>query len=411
MARKLTEREMRQVDRWARRTELGKMLDFFQSFSTPIWIQRPVLVGSNNENEIWLQGYMPGRRAVEAIRKLDEPFNPHVPLKKILVTEKRPERLPGTPFRGLYEVLRKGLSRTCLLKSVGGCRGQIVRSHSIQKSAFGGYATDAGRVYHFDPLTRPQEGMKLRAVGVNRATTFTAFCEHHDRTIFQRIEGVPFENRVDQAFLFHYRAFAWTYYDRAHRTDILKAMRADLAPRLGLSEVGWLEQRIGLNSIDLRELEQTKQRYETVLKTGNTGQFVFRAFRMGRVPVIACAEFFAPNKDLFGSAIQDGKQVIHPMQWISLTVVPTPPDGGLVIIASECESEVFNSFANSFAAGTSACRTARLLSLVFGLAENFIILPFWWHSLSRPQRQRVTNLCTAGYFPRPVNIPVDWEFV
>lgn len=61
MARKLTEREMRQVDRWARRTELGKMLDFFQSFSTPIWIQRPVLVGSNNENEIWLQGYMPGR--------------------------------------------------------------------------------------------------------------------------------------------------------------------------------------------------------------------------------------------------------------------------------------------------------------------------------------------------------------
>jgi len=40
MARKLTEREMRQVDRWAKRTELAKMLDFFESFSGPIWIQR-----------------------------------------------------------------------------------------------------------------------------------------------------------------------------------------------------------------------------------------------------------------------------------------------------------------------------------------------------------------------------------
>src|SRR6266513_1825703 len=82
-------------------------------------------------------------------------------------------------------------------------------------------------------LTRPQEGVRLQLVGVNRATTFTAFCEHHDRTVFRPIEEIAFENRVDQAFLFHYRAFAWAYYDRAHRTDILKAMHSDLAPARG----------------------------------------------------------------------------------------------------------------------------------------------------------------------------------
>src|SRR5437867_8190765 len=139
MAWKLTEREMRQVDRWAQRTQLAKMLDFFQSFSRPIWIQRPVLLGSNNENEVWIQGYLPGRRAVEAIRKLDEPYNPHVPFKKTLITEKRPEPLPGTPFKGLYDVMRKGLTRTCLLRPLGGCHGTIVRSHSIQRSAFSNY--------------------------------------------------------------------------------------------------------------------------------------------------------------------------------------------------------------------------------------------------------------------------------
>jgi hypothetical protein len=411
MARKLTEREMRQVDRWAQRTELAKMLDFFQSFSTPIWIERPVLLGSNNENEIWIEGYMPGRRAVEAIRKLDEPYDPHVPLRKTLVTEKRLERLPGTPFKGLYDVLRKGLTRTCLLRPLGECNGTIVRSHSIQKQAFSSFATKDRRVYRFDPLTRPHEGVRLRLVGVNRATTFTAFCEHHDRTIFRPIEAVPFENRADQAFLFHYRSFAWTYYDRAHRTDVLKAMQADLAGRVGQREVAWLAERISLNLIDLRELNQTKQRYEMILKTGNPNQFVFRAFRTRKMPDIACAEFFAPHKDLFGTAIQDGKQIVHPMLWISLTVLPNPPDGGLVVIASERQNSVFNSFVDSFAIGTSPCRTARLLSLVFGMTENFIILPCWWHSLSRPQQQRVTNLCSAGYFPRPLNIPVDWEFI
>jgi hypothetical protein len=148
-----------------------------------------------------------------------------------------------------------------------------------------------------------------------------------------------------------------------------------------------------------------------MLKTGNVDQFVFRAFRTKKVPGIACAEFFVPSKDLFGTAIQDGKQIVHPMQWVSLTILPTPPDGGLVIIGSEQQNEVFNSFAGSLAVGTSACRTASLLSLIFGMTENFIVLPFWWHSLSETQRQRIVNLCCARFFPRGLNIPVDWDFV
>jgi hypothetical protein len=402
---------MRQIDRWAQRTELGKMLDFFESFSTPIWIQRPVMLGSNNENEIWLEGYMPGRRAVEAIRNLDEPYNPRVPFKKTILMKKRAERLPGTPFKALFEVMRKGLASVCLLDSLGDCSGRIVRSHSVQKAAFSMYATDDRRVYHFDALTRPREGLQVRLVGVNRATTFTAFCEHHDRTTFQPIEVMPFEDRPDQAFLFHYRAFCWAYYDRAHRTEVLKAMHSDLAPRVGGQEVAWLAERIGLNSVDLDELRPAKQRYESMLKTGKTDRFVFQAFRIRKVPGIACAEFFAPSKDLSGRQIQDGKQIIQPMDWLSLTIVPTPPHGGLVIIGSEKQSGVFESFVQSLIRGTSPSRTARLLSLVFGMTENFVILPFWWKSLSEAQRQRITNICCARFFPRPLNIAVDWEFI
>lgn len=186
-------------------------------------------------------------------------------------------------------------------------------------------------------------------------------------------------------------------------------MHSDLAPRVG-REVAWLAERIGLNSIDLGELQKAKQRYEAILKTGDADEFVFRAFRTRRVPGIACAEFFAPNKNLFGTAIQDGKQIVQPMQWISLTILPSA-DGGLVIVGSEQQNQVFESFVDSLAAGTSASRTARLLSLVFGMTENFIILPFWWHSLSGIQQQRIINLSAARFFPRPLNIPVDWEFV
>src|SRR5437773_11466246 len=135
-------------------------------------------------------------------------------------------------------------------------------------------------------------------------------------------------------------------------------VHSDLEPRVG-REVGLLARLIELNSVDLSELLQAKHRYETMLNADNVDQFVFRAFRTKTVPAVACAEVFAPNKDLFGTPIQDGKQIVEPMQWISLTILPTPPNGGLGVIGSAQQNDVFNSFAESRPVGRTAPRPRR----------------------------------------------------
>ena len=55
--RTLTEGEMRQIEQWAHRARLAEMLSFFESLPRLFFLSRPVLLGSNNEWEILVEGF------------------------------------------------------------------------------------------------------------------------------------------------------------------------------------------------------------------------------------------------------------------------------------------------------------------------------------------------------------------
>lgn len=46
------------------------------------------------------------------------------------------------------------------------------------------------------------------------ATTFSGFCEYHDKITFQDIEDCEFQGSDKQIFLFTYRTFAWHYHKK-----------------------------------------------------------------------------------------------------------------------------------------------------------------------------------------------------
>src|SRR5258708_159885 len=92
-ARTLTEREICQIEGWARQTRLAEMLSFFENLPRYLFLPRPVLLGSNNEWEILAEGFVPRRQVIGAIPHLDEPFNPTLILQKTLMAEKRQKSL------------------------------------------------------------------------------------------------------------------------------------------------------------------------------------------------------------------------------------------------------------------------------------------------------------------------------
>src|SRR5438552_1895134 len=172
--RTLTEREMRQIVEWAHRTRLGEMLSFFEVLPRFLFLPRPVLLGSNNEWEILVEGLISKHMAIGAISNLDEPFNPNLTLQKTLMAKRRETSL--RLMEPIYRELSNGLKKVCLAEALGGCRGRIIRAHTLQKSAFQAHGQN-GHVYEIDPFKVSVAGHWPTLIGIHKATTLTGVCE------------------------------------------------------------------------------------------------------------------------------------------------------------------------------------------------------------------------------------------
>jgi hypothetical protein len=262
----LAPEEVQKVEYWARNTQIAKMLTFFDALPRFIQVPKPLLLGSNNESEILVFNDTTISLIRGELANMDEPFNPYLRHQRILDGRRREK--PEKALQLLYENLQKGFEKVCLLAETGECSEKIIRAHSLQKSLFKNYAKN-GHVYHFEPFTGTHDANKNlwpNLVGINKATTFSGFCERHDSQIFSNIEIIPFQNTPEQRFLYHYRAFAQMYYDKAYKFKVIEKLFEGLAkkcvPRALLpapvTEYTRLEaERVGLNQFSLSQTANT----------------------------------------------------------------------------------------------------------------------------------------------------------
>ncbi|MGA2180135.1 MAG: hypothetical protein ABSH15_11205 [Verrucomicrobiota bacterium] len=403
--RVLTSEEIRQVEYWARNTQIAKILSFFDEFPRFIHAPQPFLIGSNNESEILIAGDTTVSRIREALRHLDEPFNPHLKEQKFLGGIKREK--PEKAFPTLYQELRKGLTEVCLLEDTGECDGKIIRAHSLQKSLFRRHAKN-GHVYQFDPFTGQHDANRNLwpdLIGINEATTFLGFCKRHDSQVFSPIEDVSFQNTPEQKFLHHYRAFAQMYYDKAYKFKIIKNVFIELAKKFSPSELNILAKTIYLNQHDVDELKEQKLRLDVRLQKKDWSTVEGCAFLGDKMPEILTANFFAPRKNFHGLIFQDTKSLLS-LKWISFTVTATN-DRALFLLCGEKGCPVLHEFVKSFR--EMPLQTNAIVTYVFCAFENFILLPEWWESLSKDVQKKFVNAYQGRYYRRELPNTADWK--
>lgn len=103
--------------------------------------------------------------------------------------------------------------KICLHPQHENCNGHIVRAHAIQNNRILTRLAVNGLVQTMDGISNiffqdaQSKGRKI-------ATTFSGFCEYHDKTTFQDIEDCEFSKANKQIFLFTYRTFAWHYHKK-----------------------------------------------------------------------------------------------------------------------------------------------------------------------------------------------------
>src|SRR5579862_725417 len=398
---------MRRVEQLARRTQISKILSFFDSLPRFIHVPKPILLGSSNNSEILIEGDTTSSRVKGILANLDEPFNPHLKSQQIWGGIKREQ--PGNSFVHIHQQLQKGFPELCLLKGHGHCGQKIVRAHAVQKALFKNHAKN-GHVYQFEPINGTRDADKRLwpdLIGIKRATTFTGFCECHDSHTFATIDNSQFQNTPEYKFLYHYRAFAQTYYDFAHKFKTIESAVKEMSKTLPATELKSLSADIETNQRDVQELQGHKSTYEQWLREKNWPAVEGYAFAGDTMPDILATGFFAPRKDLQGNVVQDCKSR-GPLGWVSMTVAASN-DKAVFLLCAEKGSLVLSKLVNSFRRLPAASQTTAIITYVFCHFENFILLPGWWEPLPKETQLKFVNAFEGRYYRREMPHTSDWK--
>ncbi len=99
------------------------------------------------------------------------------------------------------------------------CLNKAILSHSQQREGQLRAIADNGMVYAIDrniygrlKAFGKEPALRLKKVGISEASTFSGFCEYHDRELFAPIELKPLRaNNREQAFLIYLRSYSYEY--------------------------------------------------------------------------------------------------------------------------------------------------------------------------------------------------------
>jgi hypothetical protein len=410
MARKLSDREMRKIERWARSNKKSEMIDFFSELPRRVVIPEPMLLGSRRGNDFLIEGYTVTSAIIEEIFFLDDEYiDLPFAYTNTKVFSKRHERFDNVFWQALSEGKRLDPGKTCLTASLGNCTSQIVSAHAIQKSELKRLARPDGHVYGFlfGGKSDHRNFSWPEPVGINVATTFTGICSHHDNSLFRPIETEEFTASRSQLFLFHYRALIFEHYRRTHRYEKLKRIYTKLSAEGFAGEFRGIATMLEDNKHDSKEIEDEKVIADSLLKKDDHLGFESACWVSDSPAPIAGIISIGPVKDFVGKRIQHpvGNS---PLEWVTLTV---SPKGGktVFIIGSNVKNFVFLRLVESFDAIAPAKRMQSLISYCLCCMEDIIFMPQFWESLTIAQQEAIVRTYKARYFPRKMPSLGVWD--
>ena len=103
--------------------------------------------------------------------------------------------------------------KECLFPEKEKCSETVIKGHSIQKSRILEDIAHNGKVMSFSSRLS-YDTSDFAKIGIRKASTFFGFCNKHDTSIFSDIENKFYEERLEQDFLYAYRACAKQYMEQ-----------------------------------------------------------------------------------------------------------------------------------------------------------------------------------------------------
>ena len=312
----------------------------------------------------------------------------------------REKQTPLKPWEALDLYKQVFANGTCLAPDswLSECRGQIVRAHTVPKSGSLKLIARQGHVYSFNPTIDPfdenrqlksQEKLKPELLGINKASTFTGFCSHHDDAIFAPLEKQAFRGTPEQCFLLWYRALTRELYAKRGQKD-----SAALA-RNHRDKGKPLEQQIKIQECyqvyqpaieaGLRKLNHYKSISDGMLERQNFDAIQAYIIEFEEPPPVMGSGGFYPEQDFEGVKLQSVVSDDIP-DLLCFTSFYGGEHGVVVFSWLSENARACSAFIKTLDAIPDELVTSALLRCFFEYCENVHIKPDWWEDL--PNRTR-----------------------
>lgn len=326
--------------------------------------------------------------------------------KKCHLDRDRESRLP--PWKadqGLRECY--GVRRCIVPEGLrDACSGNIVRAHTVPKSGSLRHIARDGHVYAFVPsiknISRSKGTLAPEPVGVNRASTFTGFCAHHDKQLFAPIEDKSIDFNLEQVFLLGYRAMARELFLKEAQLEATGLLRDadrghDLDDQVAIQQYVALH-NIGVNT-GVKDALRHKEFYDHVLQSGDYSDVRGYVMTFRTIPPVMCSGGLFPYECFNGAKAQDFPDLGRPADAIYYTSFAAGDVGAVVFTWLPDSKETCDKFIRSLERVSDEQLSGALVRFFFEYCENVQIAPEWWDKLSQVTRDAFVNRLSAAANP------------
>ncbi len=311
-----------------------------------------------------------------------------------------------SPFSAEKRLIKNFSKKYCLHPgaSENECIGNIAKAHTIQRRGSLSKIAENGHVMAFRPdmktLIETEGKILPKPLGIRKASTFTGFCEYHDRSTFERIEIDPFEKEKEQCFLLSYRALCRELFTKKAALESVPIYRqADMGQPLDvqIEKQSWVSDHEKALKKSFQELSDEKDKYDKILLSKNYSDCTYYGIFLDTLPEVLCSGGFAPEFDFEGNMLQDYTNLQKDLESLYFSLIPFE-DVGLALfgwIEKKGSSRI--QFIRSLHALYSNGEIGNaLVRFIFDSLENTFFRISWWESLSQKEKDSLQDRILSG---------------
>ncbi len=311
-------------------------------------------------------------------------------------------------FNNLLDIEKKTRFKLCLHPNASNqcCSEKIIKAHSIQKTNGLTQIAEKGHVYTttntIGQMKKNNGLLSLHLTGINKATTFTGFCNKHDSELFKPIEGRnSFRVCQEHICLISYRILCRELYVKLFQLNICSAQKKlDCGVPVYHQEFIQNSSRIiEMGAMEtIKDLEHYKHLYDNALFNNDYSEVNYYVITFKELFPIMCSSAFIPEFSFLGKTLNSGddfnnyKKVLDQCNFSIL-----PRDNGSAFIFSWLGNQATSKkLVESLLNLPNNKLADYLIQFAFEFFENIVIAPEWYNSLNKGQQNSILTIINSG---------------